>query len=135
MTSKATITVLGDLEEVQRRWRDSEHRWIHLGESDDAVSDDAVTFKRAPGDRGTEIHVDLAHSTPGGPIVETVQKLLGTPRRAKVMDELRRFKQKFETGVIARSEGVPEGELAERKLKQRPAQPLQDSELVQAGLR
>jgi uncharacterized membrane protein len=130
MTSKATITVLGDPEEVQRRWRDSEHRSIHLGENDDAV-----TFKRAPGDRGTEIHVDLAHSTPGGPIVETVQKLLGTPRRAKVMDELRRFKQKFETGAIARSEGVPEGELAERKLKQRPAQPLQDSELVQAGLR
>ena len=39
-----------------------------------------------------------------------------------------------ETGVIARSEAVPEGELAERKLKQRPAQPLDKSELEKAGV-
>jgi uncharacterized membrane protein len=130
MTTKASITVLGDPEEVQRRWRGSEHRPIHLGESDAAV-----TFKRAPGDRGTEIHVDLTHGAPGGALGETLQKLLGAAPRAKVMDELRRFKQVFETGVVTRSEGSPEGELAERKLKQRPAQPLEDSELVKVGLR
>jgi uncharacterized membrane protein len=130
MTNKATITVLGDPEEVERRWSGSEHRPIHLGENEAAV-----TFQRAPGDRGTEIHVELADGTPGGPVVETVQKLLGAPPRAKVMDGLRHFKQQFETGIIVRSEGTPEGELAERKLKQRPAQPLQDSELVKAGLR
>ena len=51
---------------------------------------------------------------------------------AKAMDDLRRFKQQVETGEIARSEAVPEGELAERKLKERPAQPLEESELEKA---
>jgi uncharacterized membrane protein len=129
MTSKATITVLGDPEEVQRQWRASDHGSI-LSENEEAV-----TFKRAPGDRGTEIHVDLARTAPGGALGETLQKLLGAAPRAKVMDELRRFKQVFETGVVTRSEGSPEGELAERKLKQRPAQPMEESELMKVGLR
>ncbi|MDX6713954.1 MAG: hypothetical protein QOH30_512 [Baekduia sp.] len=129
MTSKATITVLGDPEEVQRQWRASDHGSI-LSENEEAV-----TFKRAPGDRGTELHVDLARTAPGGALGETLQKLLGAAPRAKVMDELRRFKQVFETGVVTRSEGSPEGELAERKLKQRPAQPMEDSELMKVGLR
>jgi hypothetical protein len=51
-----------------------------------------------------------------------------------VKDDLRRFKQVVETGIVPRSEGSPEGELAERKLKQRPAQPLDDSELEKAGV-
>lgn len=45
---------------------------------------------------------------------------------AKVKDDLRRFRQHVETGEIVRSDGTPEGELAERKLKQRPAQPLEE---------
>ena len=40
-----------------------------------------------------------------------------------------------ETGEIPRSEAVPEGERFERKLKQRPAQPLSDEELEKAGAR
>jgi hypothetical protein len=55
-----------------------------------------------------------------------VQKLVGTEPLAKVKDDLRRFKAHVETGEIPRSDGAPEGELAERKLKQRPAQPLED---------
>ena len=39
-----------------------------------------------------------------------------------------------ETGVIVRSDGTPEGELAERKLDQRPAQPLQEAELAEGGV-
>jgi hypothetical protein len=42
------------------------------------------------------------------------------------MDALRRFKARVETGEVPRSDAVPEGELAERKLKQRPAQPLEE---------
>jgi len=51
-----------------------------------------------------------------------------------VKDGLRRFKQRVETGELARSDGSPEGEQAARKLKQRPAQPLDDSELQKAGV-
>jgi uncharacterized membrane protein len=93
-----------------------------------------VTFKDAPGDRGTEIHVDLDAGASGGKLGEVVQKLTGSDSLAKVKDDLRRFKQLVETGEIPRSDGAPEGELAERKLKQRPAQPLDDSELQKVGV-
>jgi uncharacterized membrane protein len=130
MKGKTAVTVYRPREEVQRLWQSSEYRPEYI-EGLDA----AVTFKDAPGDRGTEIHVDLERDTSGGRLGEVVQKLVGSEPLAKVKDDLRRFKAHVETGVIPRSEGSPEGELAERKLKQRPAQPLEESELVKAGVR
>ena len=129
MSSKASVTVLGSLEEVQRRWQDDDFRPDYI----DSV-DVAVTFKKAPGDRGTEIHVDLEKTAPGGKLGEMLMKLSGKEPLSKVKDDLRRFKAQFETGEIPRSDGVPEGELAERKLKQRPAQPLEQAELEKAGV-
>jgi hypothetical protein len=61
--------------------------------------------------------------------------LTGHGALPKVKDELRRFKQRVETGEIPRSDAVPEGELAERKFKQRPVQPLEESELEKGGVR
>ena len=100
MTRKAAITVLGGRAEVERRWRSSGER------------PESATFQDAPGDRGTEIHVET-----------------GKPwTLAKAKEELRRFKQQFETGQTPRSDGAPEGEHVERLFKQRPAQPLTDTE-------
>jgi uncharacterized membrane protein len=114
--SKATITVLRPREELERLWR--EH---------DPLDGAPVAFKEAPGDRGTEIHVDVES---GG----VLKKLSGDDPRAKAMDALRRFKALVETGEIPRSDATPEGELAERKLKQRPAQPLDEAELAKVGV-
>jgi uncharacterized membrane protein len=124
MSSKASVTVLGSPEEVRRRWQEEGLRPDYI-ESREA----AVSFKPAPGDRGTEIHVDLEQTAPGGKLGEMLMKLTGKEPLAKVKDDLRRFKAQFETGEIPRSDGTPEGELAERKLKQRPAQPLKEDEL------
>lgn len=129
MGRKVAITVFRSRDEVQQLWRSSEYRPEYIDGADAVVS-----FVEAPGDRGTEIHVDLEGSAPAGKLGEVVQKLVGSEPRSKVMDDLRRFKQHVETGVIARSDGTPEGELAERKLKQRPAQPLDDSETEKAGV-
>src|SRR5215207_1704737 len=129
MTRKAAITVLGTPQEIERRWSEGEYRPEYI----DGV-DAAVSFDAAPGDRGTEIHVDLEHEAPGGKLGEAILKLTGKEPLAKVKDDLRRFKAHVETGVIPRSEGSPEGEAAARKLKQRPAQPLADSELEKAGV-
>jgi uncharacterized membrane protein len=107
MTTKTAITVNRPREEVQRLWTGSE----------------PVTFKDAPGDRGTEIHVEVA------------SRGLGGAKLAKVRDELRHFKQLIETGEVPRSDSVPEGERVERKFKQRPAQPLSDDELQEVGAR
>src|SRR5215212_1213583 len=128
MTTKAAITVHRSREEVQRLWESSEHRPEYT-----QAQDAAVTFKDAPGDRGTEIHVDLEGGTSGGKLGEVVKKVTGAAPLAKAKDDLRRFKQQVETGEIPRSDGSPQGERAERKLKQRPAQPLEESELEKAG--
>jgi hypothetical protein len=121
MSTKAAITVNRPREEVERLWSSSAYRpaFIHS-------ADAAVTFKDAPGDRGTEIHVDLGRSGPSGRVAEAVQGLLGHAALAKVKDDLRHFKQHVETGEIPRSDAVPEGERAERKFRQRPAQPLEE---------
>ena len=129
MRRRAAITVNRPREGVQRLWESSEYRPDYLDRADAAV-----TFVEAPGDRGTEIHVDLEAKAPAGKLGEVARKLAGRDPLAKVKDDLRRFKQHVETGVIPRSEGAPEGELAERKLKRRPAQPLEGSELDKAGV-
>jgi uncharacterized membrane protein len=125
--NRTAITVNRPRDEVQRLWLTPERRPQHI-----ADSGATVTFKEAPGDRGTEIHVVLDE---GGGIGGVAKRLTGgaTPL-AKVKDDLRRFKALVETGEIPRSDAAPEGELAERKLKQRPAQPLEESELEKAGV-
>src|SRR3954453_15748046 len=128
MSSKAAISVHRSKEEVQRLWESSGYRPEYI-----QAKDASVSFKDAPGDRGTEIHVDLERSGPGGRLGGVVQKVTGALPLAKVKDDLRRFKQQVETGEIPRSDGSPEGERAERKFKQRPAQPLDESEHGKAG--
>jgi len=122
MNSKAAITVNRPPDEVRTLWSSPDHRSEYL-ETIGAT----VTFKNAPGDRGTEIHVEAANDR------GMVSKLTGGAALPKIKNELRRFKQRVETGEVPRSEGAPEGELAERKLKQRPAQPLADDELAKVG--
>jgi hypothetical protein len=129
VASRTAITVLGSPDEVRGMWQDPTFRPEYI-----ADLDAAVTFRAAPGDRGTEIYVALQRAEPKGKLGEVVQKVVGSVSMAKVKDELRRFKQLVETGEVARSEGAPEGERVERKLKQRPAQPLEQSELQKAGV-
>jgi uncharacterized membrane protein len=128
MRAHAAITVQRSREEVERLWSSSEHRPSYID-----GADAAVRFADAPGDRGTEIHVDLTRDLPGGRLGEIVAKLTTAEPLAKVKDDLRRFKQHVETGEIPRSDGTPEGESAERKLKQRPAQPLDEAEREKVG--
>ena len=123
MNAWAAITVLRAREEVKRLWDSPGHRTDRIRELGAEVS-----FKDAPGDRGTEIHVDLGDEARG-----LTRRLGRSGELAKVKDELRRFKQRAETGVVPRSDAAPEGELAERKLKQRPAQPLDEAELAKVG--
>jgi hypothetical protein len=119
MSQKASITILRGRDELERLWSEQE-----------APEGATVTFQDAPGDRGTEIHIELADPSRIGGLV---QKVSGGDARAKAMDRLRRFKAVVETGEVPRSDATPEGELAERKLKQRPAQPLDESEIEKVG--
>ena len=79
-----------------------------------------VRFKDAPGDRGTEVHVELTYEPPAGPIGVALAKLTGEEPSQQISEDLRRFKQLMETGAIPRSEATN----GERRLRQRPAQPV-----------
>jgi uncharacterized membrane protein len=125
---RTAITVGRARDEVARLWATPGSRTDYIDQQGATVA-----FEDAPADRGTEIHVDLGRRRAGG-LGGVLRKVGGSPDLAKVKDELRRFKQRAETGVVPRSDGTPEGESAERKLKQRPAQPLKDSELSKAGI-
>ena len=72
MSQRAAITILKPREEVERLWGSSGLRPEYID-----GADAAVTFKDAPGDRGTEIHVDLDESARGGKLGEVVTKLVG----------------------------------------------------------
>ena len=122
MSVRAAVTVNLPREEVERR----------LATASETLRQATVTCRAAPGDRGTEIHAELPDAR-GGRVGELVQKVAGTEPKARLKDELRRFKQLAETGEIPRSEGTPAGEDARRKLKQRPARPLTEDELSKVG--
>ena len=64
MSSKAAITVFRPREEVERLWRSPGYRPEYVQDAEAAV-----TFVDAPGDRGTEIHVNLDYDAPAGKLV------------------------------------------------------------------
>ena len=79
---------------------------------------------RAPGGRGTEVHVVMAYDLPGGELGKAVAKYFGEEPNQQLDDDLRRLKQVMETGEVVRSDGAPYGKQARAEFPQRPAQPL-----------
>ncbi|MEA2356862.1 MAG: hypothetical protein QOI62_122 [Solirubrobacteraceae bacterium] len=145
MKAKASITVGKPRDEAQRRWREFEQqpgdasrlgpievleetpgrvRWRTIGDAEAKASGVAV-FTDAPGDRGTEIHLELEYEVPGGAVGAALKKVTGDDPLQLAKDDLRRFKQLVETGEIARSDGAPTGHSAKLQPKQRPAQPVE----------
>jgi uncharacterized membrane protein len=119
-TAKAPggATVEWDAEIVDDRpnellaWRSVEGSQVHHAGS--------VRFRDAPGGRGTEVIVEMAYDPPGGPIGVVVAKLFGQEPEQQTHDDLRRFKQVMEVGDVVVSEAV----LGDRRMRQRPAQPI-----------
>jgi uncharacterized membrane protein len=63
-----------------------------------------VRFAPAPGDLGTEIHVELRYDPPGGKLGALVAKLFGEEPGQQVKGDLRRLKQVLETGEVLHSD-------------------------------
>jgi uncharacterized membrane protein len=79
-----------------------------------------VTFKPAPGDRGTEVRVELDYQPPAGPAGATFAALFGKEPKQELHAALRTFKQMLETGETSISDE------SQRRLQpeQSPDQPL-----------
>lgn len=69
----------------------------------------SVSFRSAPGGRGTEIYVELVYDPPGGEIGRGIAWLFGEEPDFQIQEDLRRFKQMVETGEVATTEGQPTG--------------------------
>jgi uncharacterized membrane protein len=78
-------------------------------EGADVENSGFIRFKKAPGDRGTEVKVVLEYSPPGGAIASAFAKLFGEEPEQQIGDDLRRFKMLMEAGEIATTEGQPKG--------------------------
>jgi uncharacterized membrane protein len=63
-----------------------------------------VRFIRAPGDRGTEVHLDLRYGPPAGVVGATIAKVFGEEPSRQVDGALRRLKQVLETGEVVQSD-------------------------------
>ena len=70
----------------------------------DVDNSGAVHFRAAPGDRGTEVVVDLHFDAPGGSVGRLMAKLMGKDPSQQVGGDLRRFKQVLETGEVILSD-------------------------------
>lgn len=69
----------------------------------------SVRFADAPGERGTEIHVEIRYTPPAGKLGALVAKIFGKDAGQQTASDLRRFKQVMETGEIARSAASARG--------------------------
>ena len=129
MKANAAITVNRPREDVERLWRSRS-----TGRRT-STSRRRGEFKAAPGDRGTEIHVDLEREPPGGKLGEAAASSPAPRRWRRSRTICGTSSSASRRARSPRSDGSPEGERAERKLKQRPAQPLDDAELEKVGVR
>lgn len=65
-----------------------------------------VRFRRAPGGRGTEIHLDLQYAPPGGAVGATVAKLFHRAPGQMAQDDIYALKQIMETGEVLVSDAT-----------------------------
>jgi uncharacterized membrane protein len=100
-------------------------------EGADISNKGTITFQPAPGGRGTELHVTIEYSQPGGQLGQLVARYFGEEPHQQLDDDLRRLKQVIETGEVVRSDGAPGGKRARQEFPQRPAQPMSAEELAE----
>jgi len=88
-----------------------ENEWI-VWRSDPNVAfrnSGSVQFRRAPGNRGTEVTVALQYDVPAGAVGKAFARLFGKDPSQTIYEDLRHFKQLMEAGEIATTVGQSHG--------------------------
>jgi len=73
-------------------------------EGSDVAAEGRVSFRDAPGGRGSIVAATIAYEPPGGELGRWIAKLFGREPQVQGRRELRRFKMLMETGEIATAE-------------------------------
>ena len=98
----AGTTVEWDAEIVEDR-PNERIAWRSLPNAD-VANRGSVEFRPAPGNRGTEVHVEMHYDPPGGKLGALIAKLFGEEPGEQIADDLRRLKQVMEVGEVIRSD-------------------------------
>jgi hypothetical protein len=122
MVVRKAVTLNLQQEDVERAWAAASELRRKVEENGASVR-----FAQAPGGRGTEVIVEFVHDPPAGDLGAAALKLAGKDLATQLSDDLRRFKQRTETGQVVRSDGTPDGHLLAEHLKQRAARPLEEA--------
>lgn len=95
------------------RWRTAtaqsgtdELRWSTL-DGADVPNTGSLAFRPAPGDRGTELHLQVQFNPPGGAIGTAVSKMFHIVPREIVLKALYRFRALAQTGEIPTTDSQP----------------------------
>jgi uncharacterized membrane protein len=115
---RKAVTISRPRAEVEHAWT-ADEQLRHKVDSAGA----SVTVAEADGNRGTELAVTFEYEPPAGDLGAAVQKLTGSDLATQLSDDLRRLKQRIETGEVVRSDGALDGHSFAGHLRQRPAQP------------
>lgn len=95
--------------------------WQSL-ENADIENSGSVRFTPAPGDRGTEIMLEMRFHPPGGSLGARFAKMFDEVPKRQMRNDLRRFKQVLETGEVVHSDdSIEPGPNAARPPEQSPA--------------
>jgi uncharacterized membrane protein len=100
-TSEWEAQIINEYKNELIAWRSLEGSEIpHAG---------SVRFKEATGGRGTEVHVEILYSPPGGVAGAMVAKLFGDDPASQIRSDLKRLKARLEAGVIPDTSGQSVG--------------------------
>lgn len=86
-----------------------------------------VRFRPAPGNRGTEVVVEMRYDPPGGVVGASIAKLFGESGQEVVTRDLQAFKNVLETGEVVHSD-------SSIHTRAHPARPPEEKELEKSRL-
>jgi uncharacterized membrane protein len=86
-----------------------------------------VRFRQAPGNRGTEVVVEMRYDPPGGVVGASIAKLFGESGQEVVTRDLQAFKNVLETGEVVHSD-------SSIYTRAHPARPPEEKELEKSRL-
>ena len=86
-----------------------------------------VRFRQAPGNRGTEVAVEMRYDPPGGVVGASIAKLFGESGQEVVNRDLQAFKNVLETGEVVHSD-------SSIYTRPHPARPPDEKELEKSRL-
>jgi uncharacterized membrane protein len=88
--------IVNDRKDEQIAWRSTEFSQV--------VTEGKISFRDAPGKRGTEVEAIIAYVPPGGRVGQLIAKLFQAEPAIQGRRDLKRLKMLMETGEIATAE-------------------------------